>query len=295
MPRAPGCSGRTSRCTPRRATGCAWRIARPASMARSIPVAWCWSGAIGKARRWWSAVRRGEEKPSSDVPPSWICAQVWATSSRSTSVRCIAISIAATSACCGTQSSTGARSWQDAKASARRAPQRSTQVAAELLDEVDRDARVDATLAVQKLRLIGERHDRSVPDVRMQIKAAATVAEEGDESIRRDVVAWQCKRYHEPLAVERVEELAAVGVIVGTPDQGALAHPARGAGRLLFGPVAPTEQVAVADCIVARVQSLALPAELEQAFDHAALVAAVRIDRAPSLGRPADDLDRERT
>src|SRR5262249_53946857 len=58
-------------------------------------------------------------------------------------------------------------------------------------------------------------------------------------------------------------------------------------------PVAPAEEIAVADRIVAGIEGLALPPELEQAGGHPALVAGIEVDGPPALGRPADDFDGE--
>src|ERR1700688_4316753 len=147
-------------------------------------------------------------------------------------------------------------------------------------------------MAIEELSLFVQRHDRSVPHIGMEVQAASAFAPESDEFFRRDVIARQRQRHHETLPLERIEELAAIRVIVRAPDQGALAF--FGAGRRgLFGPVAPAEQIAVAHRVVARVQSLALPAELEHALGDSALIAGIHIDGAPPRSRPAHDLDRE--
>src|SRR5215813_537879 len=85
-----------------------------------------------------------------------------------------------------------AKQWEGEGSSRRR--QRGRQVAAELLREVDRDAGVDAALAVEQLGMVGERHHRAMPDIGMDIEAALAVAPEGDELLRRDVVARQSER-----------------------------------------------------------------------------------------------------
>ena len=69
-------------------------------------------------------------------------------------------------------------------------------------------------------------------------------------------------------------------MVVGAPDQRAFTRTGRTVGGGLLRPVAPAEQVAVTDGVVARVQRLALPGELEQPLGDAALVAGVLIDRA---------------
>src|SRR5262249_21203996 len=93
--------------------------------------------------------------------------------------------------------------------------------------------------------------------------------------------------------VERIEELPAVGVIVGAPDERALARPAARLAGGLLRPVAPAEEIAVAHRVIACVERLALPGELERAFGYAALVAGVAVDGTPALRRPRHDLDLE--
>src|SRR5215469_5259703 len=90
-----------------------------------------------------------------------------------------------------------------------------------------------------------------------------------------------------------MKELTAVGVVVGAPDQRTLATGTVALGGRLFRPRAPAKQVTVADGVVAGIERVAFPFELEQSFGDTALVAGVAVDRAPSLRRPADDLDRE--
>src|SRR5206468_1485479 len=52
------------------------------------------------------------------------------------------------------------------------------------------------------------------------------------------------------------------------------------------------EDVLAADRIVAAEQYVAAPLADEHAFDRAALIAGLRVDRTPALRRPAHDLDR---
>src|SRR4029077_18260005 len=131
----------------------------------------------------------------------------------------------------------------------------------------------------------------AVPDVRMDVQAAVTIAPEGDEALRGHVVPRQCERHDEALAVQGIEELTAVGVIVGAPDECTLTSLATAVGARFFRPVAPAEEVAVTDGVIARVQRLALPGKLEQALGHAALVAGIRVDGTPALSRPGPDFD----
>src|ERR1039457_5666368 len=96
----------------------------------------------------------------------------------------------------------------------------------------------------------------------------------------------------EGVASARIDELAAVGMIVCAPYQRALTrHFRRAAG--FFGPSAPAEQITVADGVVARIQALGAPPELKDSPRHTALIPGIGIDRPPALRRPAHDLDRK--
>ena len=56
-----------------------------------------------------------------------------------------------------------------------------------------------AALAIEELSLLIHRHQRPMPDVRVQVETAAAVAPESDEAFRRDVVSRQCERNDEAL------------------------------------------------------------------------------------------------
>src|SRR5262249_2636473 len=138
------------------------------------------------------------------------------------------------------------------------------------------------------------RHDRPVPDIRMDVKPAATVTPEHDEPFRRHVVARQRQRHDKALAMHRVEQLSTVRMVIGAPDERASAGPGRAVRGGLVGPGAPAKEITVANRIIACEQRLALPPELKQPFGNATLISRVLVDRAPPLGRPADNLDGER-
>src|SRR5215469_1192397 len=152
---------------------------------------------------------------------------------------------------------------------------------------------MDAALAVEKLSMVIPRNNRAVPDVRMDVEAALAVAPKAGEFVRCDIVSRERERHHKALAIQRVEELAAVRMIVRSPDESALARYRRAIGSRLFGPSAPGEEVRVADRVVARVKRLALPPEFEEALGDTTLVARIVVDRPPALRRPPHDLDRE--
>src|SRR5690242_20382172 len=143
---------------------------------------------------------------------------------------------------------------------------------------------MDAALAVEEFPMVRMGHDSAMPDIGMDVEAGAPIAPEADELLRSHVVSGQRQGHQEALAVERIEELPAIGMVVRPPDQGLLALAHRAAGRGLLGPVAPAEEIAVADRVVAGIERLALPPELEQAGGHAALVAGIEVDRPPALG-----------
>lgn len=96
--------------------------------------------------------------------------------------------------------------------------QRYREVAAKLLGEVHRDTRMNTTLPVEQAALVIDRDDGAVPDARMNVEAIAAIATEGDELLRRHVVPWKGQRDHETLAMRRIEQLAAIRMIVGAPD-----------------------------------------------------------------------------
>src|SRR5580692_700467 len=177
--------------------------------------------------------------------------------------------------------------------SALRPPQRRGEITAELRGEIHRDARMHSALSVEELGVIGEGYECSVPDIRVNIKTALTVAPESHKLIGRDVVSGQGERNHETLAVHWVDELAAVRVVVGAPNQRTLANGCGAGARRFLGPVAPTEKITVADRVIARKKSLALPPKLEYSLSDAALISGICIDWPPALCRPARDLDGE--
>lgn len=63
------------------------------------------------------------------------------------------------------------------------------EVALELGDKVDGDTCMHSPLLVEKCDVVLEREDGLVPDSRVEIDAEGSIAVEGDEVIRRDVVA----------------------------------------------------------------------------------------------------------
>src|SRR6202023_3314294 len=156
------------------------------------------------------------------------------------------------------------------------------EVAAKLFCEIDRYTGVHTALSVQELGMVIERHDRPMPNAWMNIKTAAAVTPERNELLRCHVVPRQSERHDKTLAMQRIEQLTAIGMVIGAPDQ-RLLPPFRGAvGGRLFRPIAPGEEVAVAYGVVAGVKGLAFPPELEHSFGDASLIARVLVDRSPA-------------
>jgi len=52
----------------------------------------------------------------------------------------------------------------------------------------------------------------------MNIKPAAAVTPERDELLWRHIVARQSERHDKTLAMQRIEQLAAIGMVIGAPD-----------------------------------------------------------------------------
>src|SRR5262249_30519269 len=92
---------------------------------------------------------------------------------------------------------------------------------AAFLGEIDADARVDAALLVEEAARASAREHALVPDIGMHVEPGAAVEPEGPEVLGLHVVAGQRHRHDERLALEREEELAAVGVVVRVPEQDA--------------------------------------------------------------------------
>ena len=125
----------------------------------------------------------------------------------------------------------------------------------------------------------------------MDVQALSSVEAETHEVFGSDIVSRQREGYDIGRGIEREKELAAVRMVVRVPEEnapGIAAMSPIGARRL--GRVG--EDVLAADGVVAAKQDIALPLADEHTFGGAALIAGVRIDRAPALRGPAHDLDR---
>ncbi len=145
-------------------------------------------------------------------------------------------------------------------------------------------------LLVEEALAAGEGEDAFVPDVRMDVEALRAGEAKADEALRRDVVAGQRQRHVERPLIERKEQLAAIGVVVGVPQD----HAPRRIGVIGardFRRFAVAEDVVAADGFVAAVEDVALPFAHEHALGRAALVAGVGVDRTAAACRPANDLD----
>ena len=69
--------------------------------------------------------------------------------------------------------------------------QRYCEIAAKFLCEIDRYPGVDAALAIQEFGMVFERHDRAVPDIRMDVQPAAAVTAKSDKLLRSYVITRQ--------------------------------------------------------------------------------------------------------
>jgi len=101
---------------------------------------------------------------------------------------------------------------------------------------------MDAALAIEELRMLVKGHDRAVPDVRIDVEPTAAVTPERDESLRGHIIARHRERHDETFAMQRTEQLAAIGVIIGAPHQRPLPQFCRAVGGRLLRPVAPGER-----------------------------------------------------
>ena len=149
---------------------------------------------------------------------------------------------------------------------------------------------------VKKRALLGQGKDGLVPDAGVNVQTPAGFDIKRHEVPRRDVIAGQGQGHDERSAVDRRKELAAVGVIVGVPEQDPRAVWRRVGPvgrRELSGVPGPAQQVLVVDGLVATEKDLAVPPDVEVARGRASLVPGPRVDRPPPQRGPGDDLDRE--
>ena len=161
---------------------------------------------------------------------------------------------------------------------------------AEFVGEVAAHARMHPALLVEEAAGRTHREDAFVPDAGMDVDAEAAVGPQRDEVFGLQVVARPGDGHDERLAVEREEELAAVGMVVAMPQQHAVASQGH-AGRGLLGPLAEADDIVAADRFVAPQKLVAAPFAGEDALGRAALDAGAGIELAPAGKRPRHDLD----
>ncbi len=130
-----------------------------------------------------------------------------------------------------------------------------------------------------------------MPDVGVDIEAAAAVEIERDELLRLQIVAGQGQGNDEGRGIQRKEELPAVGMIIGMPEQHARPVGIRLRLRGLERILRPAQKILIAHGVVPPVENLAFPPEGEDTLGGAAFVPGADVDLAPALGRPAHDLD----
>ena len=144
---------------------------------------------------------------------------------------------------------------------------------------------------LSKKRPVGvDRKHALVPDAGMDVDAEAAVRPEGDEALRLEIVAGQRHRHDEGLAVDRPEELAAVGMVVAMPQQHA-AIARLGAGPRDLRQLAKADDIVSTHRFVAAHKLVAAPFAGEDALRRAALDAGAGIELAPAGQRPRHDLD----
>src|SRR5260221_11168945 len=85
-------------------------------------------------------------------------------------------------------------------------PQRDLEIAAELADEIDGDAGMDAALLVVEARPLADREHRLVPGAGIDVDAERAIAAKGDEIVRRHVVARPGEEGAEGRAVARKQD-----------------------------------------------------------------------------------------
>ena len=161
---------------------------------------------------------------------------------------------------------------------------------AELAREIAAHPRMDLALLVEEAAGRRHRKDALVPDAGMDVDAEAAVRPEGDEVPGPEVVAGQRHRHDEGLAVERPEELAAVGMVVAMPQQHAAVAQLH-AGPRHLGQVAKADDIVSAHRFVAAQKLVAAPFAGEDPLGRAAFDAGAGVEPAPAGKRPGHDLD----
>ena len=142
--------------------------------------------------------------------------------------------------------------------------QRNAQKYPEFFGQVAADPGVDLALFIVEPGPVRQREDAFVPDVRVDVEATTAVNVERDKVIQLHVVAGKCQWSDERRSIEREEQLAAVGVVVGVPQDHPLSRPGgRCGGEARIG--RPSQDVLMFHRVVPATQDLALPPEFEGA------------------------------
>src|SRR5689334_14387456 len=113
-------------------------------------------------------------------------------------------------------------------------------------------------LLVEEALRASRREHAFVPDVRVDVEAAAAVEAKADEVRGLDIVSGKREGDEKRSALEREEELTAVRMVIRVPEQ----DPPRQAGMPVVGRcgiVAVGKNVMAADGIVATVENVSLP------------------------------------
>src|SRR6266403_3374580 len=96
--------------------------------------------------------------------------------------------------------------------------QRHREQAAELPRKVAADPGMNFSLPVEEARRLAQREDAFMPDVGVDADTEAAIAIESDEIIGLHVVAGQGQWDHEGHAVQGIEHLSTIRMVVHMPD-----------------------------------------------------------------------------
>jgi len=146
--------------------------------------------------------------------------------------------------------------------------ERGFQQASKFSREIDRYARMHGSLAVKEALRAGNCEHTLVPDIRVDIQACAAVEREGHKFFRRNIVPRERKRDYKWFAFERPEELSAVRVIVGMPQEDAFRRPRMLLVRLMWLFAVP-EHIVTSDRRVVPIEDVATPVGVEFTFNGA--------------------------
>ena len=97
-----------------------------------------------------------------------------------------------------------------------------TQQAAKFPREIHRYPGVHRALLVKEALGSRESEYALVPNIGVDVQSMAAVKAKTDEILGSNIVARQCEGHHEWPTLQREEQLAPVGVVIGMPQQHAM-------------------------------------------------------------------------